>query len=140
MINLNGIIYTNLNELEIAIASFDENTKTVIRNEFNHIQNSTELTQSEKDSIKYSKRAEAKNKIIVEMATENMDRVRAGIWSVPQLIELTQDVQLKEILLDLNSLSFEIAYGKIDSISNPIITTEIKNGWKNKLVAHFYNN
>lgn len=141
MINLNGLIFTNINDLETYMTeqSFSDLVKQNLRNEFNNVSNYTEPSQAEKDDIKYSKRAEARNKIIVEMATENMERIRNGTWTVSQLIELTQDVQLKEILLDLNSLSYEIAYGKIDGISNPIVTTEIKNAWKAKLYAHFYN-
>jgi len=141
MINLNGLIFTDINDLEtyMTTQSFSDLVKQNLRNEFNNVSNYVAPTQAEIDALKYSKRAEARNKIIVEMATENMERIRAGTWTVPQLIELTQDVQLKEILLDLNSLSFEIAYGKIDSISNPLITSDIKTNWKNKLAQHFYN-
>ena len=105
---------------------------------FNGVPNTYTPTQSELDKIKYSKRASVIPEIMSQMATENMDRVRAGTWTVSQLIGLTQDAQLKEILTDLYSLSFEIAYGKIDGIANSIVTTEIKNGWKAKLAANFY--
>lgn len=95
--------------------------------------------QKEKDYNKYIKRAEAKNKILAEMASENMERVRNGVWSVPQLVGLTQDVELKLVLDDVNTLSFELAQSKLLSCTNPLLTTEIKMGWIAKLQANLYN-
>lgn len=95
-------------------------------------------TQAEKDMIRFAKRAAAKDLIIAEMATENMARLRSGTWTVPQLISLTTDAQLKDILGDITALSFEIAASKIPYLTNPILTTEIKTGWAQKLASHFY--
>lgn len=139
MINLNGVLISTIEELELNILNLDENTKTCLRNDFNSTPNSTALTQEQKDKIKYLKRASVRDQIIAEMATENMTRVRAGIWSVSDLIALTQDSTLKEILSDMQSLSYELAYGKIDLITNSLITTDIKNAWKMKLYLNFYN-
>jgi len=139
MINLNGVMILTIDDLEAAIINFDENTKTCLRNDFNDVPNSTVLTQEQKDKIKYLKRASVRDQIIAEMATENMTRVRAGVWSVNDLIGLTQDNMLKEILGDMQSLSYELAYGKIDLITNSLITTDIKNAWKMKLYLNFYN-
>lgn len=97
------------------------------------------LTQYEKDFIKYQKRAAIKDIIISEMAAENMQRVRAGVWTVSQLIELTQDVELKHVLDDVNTLSFELAQAKINALTNPLITAEIKTNWIVKLQNYLYN-
>jgi len=94
--------------------------------------------QRETDYIRFKKRAMAKDGMIAEMAAGNMERVRSGVWTTSQLISLTQDEQLKQILSDIGSLSFEIAYAKIGSLTNPLITTEIKNSWKKLLSDNFY--
>jgi hypothetical protein len=95
-------------------------------------------TQQELDYDRYFKRAQAKDKILAEMASENMARVRAGIWTVPQLIELTQDTQLKQVLDDVSTLSFELAAQKLMSITSPLMTVDIKMSWIEKLQRHFY--
>lgn len=95
-------------------------------------------TQQELDYDKYLKRASVKDKILAEMASENMSRIRAGAWTVQQLVELTQDAELKLVLDDVNTLSFELAAQKVMTLSNPLITTEIKLGWVSKLQSHFY--
>lgn len=94
--------------------------------------------QKKKDFIRYEKRAAVKDQIMAELAADNMERVRDGIWTVPQLISLTQDAELKNLLDDISTLSFEIAYSKVDTLSNPILTQDIKDAWKAKLASHFY--
>lgn len=94
--------------------------------------------QKIKDFERFKKRAEVKDTILAEMASENMERVRTGVWSPAQLIGLTQDPELKSILDDINTLSYEIAYSKIDGLGNSLLNTDIKNGWKAKLASHFY--
>ena len=96
-------------------------------------------TQFELDVERYAKRAIAKDKIIAEFAAENMARVRSGVWTVPQLISLTQDAGLKALLDNVNTLSFEIASTMVPNLTNPLLTAEIKTGWVAKLQAHFYN-
>jgi hypothetical protein len=95
-------------------------------------------TQYDRDYERYLKRAQAKDKILAEMASENMARVRAGTWTTSQLIELTQDAGLKLVLDDVSTLSFELASQKLITINNPLITDEIKFGWIEKLQRHFY--
>lgn len=95
-------------------------------------------TQKELDFHRYLKRANVKNEIIAQMASENMERVRNGIWTVSDLVNLTEDPELKLILDDINTLSFELAHNRIDTITNPIVTTDIKNQWKQMLVDNFY--
>lgn len=95
-------------------------------------------TQYEKDYERYIKRAQAKNLILAEMAAENMARVRSGTWTVNDLASLTQDTDLKKVLDDLNALSFELAASKLQAVSNPLITDEIKTNWLQKLQNYFY--
>lgn len=97
------------------------------------------LTNSEKDKAKYFKRARVRDQIVVEMTTENMARVRSGEWTVPELTSLTQDAELKLVLDDVNTLSYELAVQKIQTLTNPLMTSAIKAGWTFKLMSHFYN-
>jgi hypothetical protein len=139
MINWNGIIIETREQLEIAISNLSEEDKQSLRNEFDGITPQASKTQAEKDYEKYMKRADVKDRIIAEMATENMARVRAGIWTVPNLVALTQDPELKLVLDDINTLSFELAVSKLMALTNPLITQKIKNEWILKLQSHFYN-
>jgi hypothetical protein len=129
---INGVKINSKEEFIEAIADMDEESKaglTLIFNEDTKI----------KDREKYEKRASVKDQIMVEMATENMERVRAGLWSTPQLIGLTQDAELKLVQDDISSLSFELAVMKLQGLTNPLITADIKLGWIKKLQSHFYN-
>jgi hypothetical protein len=141
MMNLNGTLITTLEQLEIALSnlSMSDYEKDCIRNDFNGVANSNMKTTKEIDYDKYVKRAAAKDKIIAEMASENMERVRAGTWTVPDLIGLTQDATLKDVLDDISTLSFELAQMKLQAATNPLLTTEIKDSWLAKLQAHLYN-
>lgn len=95
------------------------------------------LSQEQLDLNKYKKRSIALSDMLSQMAAENVGRVRSGAWSLEQLMGLTQDPQIKEILTDLFSLSFEIAYSKIDALTNTAITSDIKTQWKTKLAQNF---
>lgn len=139
MIILNETLITTEEALEAAIAELPEATQNSLRASFAGESTWVELTTEEKDRIKYLKRGEVLNKIISEVATENIARVRTGTWTVEQLIALTQDAGVKEVLTDLVGLSFEIAHGKIDALTPVILTTEIKTAFKAKLASHFYN-
>ena len=97
-----------------------------------------EMPQIEKDFTKYMKRAKVKDIIISEMASENMQRVRTGVWTVSELISLTQDAELKQVLDDISTLSYELAVMKIQELTNPLITTDIKTAWSLKLQSYFY--
>lgn len=120
------------NQLQIQelINSYDPNFQLTAEQQKQH--------QREIDYVRFKKRAMAKDGMIAEMAAGNMERLRSGVWTTTQLIELTQDTQLKDVLSDISSLSFEIAYSKISAITNPLITTEIKNSWKKLLSDNFY--
>lgn len=90
------------------------------------------------DVEKYKKRAAAKDGILSWMAATNVERLRLGIWTFAELSSLTLDTSLKLVLDDVNTLSFELALGKIDAITNPLITTDIKNAWKQKLIQNLF--
>lgn len=139
MINWKGIIIKTKEELERAISNLPEADKQSLRNEFDGGFKNLPLTQLEKDYIKYEKRSYIKDKIIAEMATENMSRIRSGVWTVPDLISLTQDQEIKGVLDDVHSLSFELAVNKIRALSNPLITQSIKKAWITKLTSYFFN-
>lgn len=92
----------------------------------------------ESDNRRYLLRSIEKDKIIAEMAAENMARIRAGIWTVPQLIEVTQHPTSLAILNDIQSLSFELAVQKTMSHTHPLMTLEIKTSLAAKLQARFF--
>lgn len=116
-----------------------ETYKSQLSSVFNAWQISNDM-QKQKDYQKYLRRSEAKDKIIAQMATENMERVRSGIWTVQNLIDLTQDAELKRVLDDINTLSFELAQAKLMAVTNPIVTPEIKAAWLATLQANLFNN
>lgn len=97
------------------------------------------VDQKSIDFEKYKKRAQVKDEIMATMASNNMERVRTGVWTVEDLVGLTQDTELKLILDDVNTLSFELAVQKVQAATNPLITESIKNEWVAMLAAHFYN-
>lgn len=138
MMIIDGQEINTLEELETAISSMSEENKIALRGIFNSSE-APAPTQKQLDYNKYLKRASAKDIILAEMASENMERVRNGIWTVTDLISLTQDAELKLVLDDINTLSFELAQSKLNTISNPLLVPEIKNGWINKLQTHLYN-
>jgi ATP-dependent Clp protease ATP-binding subunit ClpA len=92
----------------------------------------------EKDRVTMAERSRVKDELIGKMGAENKQRVRDGTWTVTQLIELTQDAQLKLVLDDINSLSFELAQSKIMAITNPLITMEIKMSWVKSLQDNLF--
>jgi hypothetical protein len=139
MIIYNGIKIKTPEELEEVIKNLSPFEKQSVRDDFHGRPKNTALTQEEKDFIKYQKRAQAKDRILAEMATENMSRIRRGIWTVPDLVALTQDPNLKAVLDDIQTLSFELAVTKLMQNNNPIVTPAIKNQWITKLQSHFYN-
>jgi hypothetical protein len=135
---INGQTINTEAELEIAIESMNEESKASLRSLFNGTPPPAP-TLKDLDYTKYTKRAAVKDQILAEMASENMERIRAGIWTVPDLIGLTQDVELKLVLDDINTLSFELAQSKLNAATNPLLTSTIKMGWILKLQSHLYN-
>lgn len=97
------------------------------------------VIQKAKDIARYKKRSEVKEELIVGICADNMGRIRSGIWTVAQLVELTEDPIFKKLQDDINSLSFELAQGKVMSLTIPIITNEIKMEWVSRLQANLFN-
>lgn len=87
---------------------------------------------------RYLKRSQVKDALIADMATTNIERVFSGVWTVSQLRDLTQDPEVKLIIDDVNSLSFELAIEKINSIGNHLITREVKDQWIELIQTHLY--
>jgi hypothetical protein len=133
---IDGVKVTTKEELEAVIKDMLPESQESLRAIFAEW---SKPTPQQRDLIKYRKRAAVKDQIIAEMATENVDRLRRGVWTTPQLIALTQDAELKLVQDDINSLSFELAVMKLNSVSNPLITPDIKLGWIQKVMKHYYN-
>ena len=138
-----SLLWSDLKYTQYEIAADTEpgaylwNGSSVVYDE-NWINPST-LTQHQIDYRKYTNRAKVKDSIIATMASNNMQRVRSGIWSVENLISLTQDSELKLILDDVSTLSYELAIGKIEAATNPLLTAGIKTEWISLLAAHLNN-
>ena len=92
-------------------------------------------TTLELDTDKYLRRAESKNLLMAEMAAMNVARIKNGTWTVAQLTALMQDEQIKALIAHMETLSFELAIGVIQGLTNPLITPEIKSAWTARLVA-----
>lgn len=95
-----------------------------------------ELTQHQKDELRYQRRAADKDSLIAWMAADNIARVRAGTWTVADLQALLVD--LAPVNSMMQTLSFELAAQSIASSSNVLLTDEIKTAWVQKLTEHFY--
>ncbi len=98
----------------------------------------TQPIQFESDKQRYIQRANSKDSMIATLAAGNMSRIRAGTWTVPELVSFMQDAVVIQILTDINTLSFELAFQKVDLISSPLVTDQIKADWKALLAANFY--
>lgn len=95
-----------------------------------------QVSQLEKDQLRYQRRAAAKDGLIAWMAADNMTRVRAGVWTVADLQSLLVD--LAPINAMMQTLSFELAAQAISASSNTLLTPGIKTAWIAKLTEHFY--
>jgi len=96
------------------------------------------LILREKDRVTMRKRAEAKDGIIGDIGSENKERIRNGIWTVADLIGLTETNEFKAIMNDIDGLSFELAQSKVMAWVHPLITTEIKLSIVGKLQENLY--
>lgn len=92
-------------------------------------------TTLELDTDKYLRRAESKNLLMAEMAAMNVSRIKDRTWTVAQLTALMQDEQIKALIAHMETLSFELAIGVVQGLTNPLITPEIKSAWTARLVA-----
>lgn len=97
-----------------------------------------EPSQFARDEARYAKRAAARDGLIAYMAADNMSRVRAGTWSVPDLMSLLDDPAVAAANAYMSTLSFELAAGAIASAATPLLTPEIRADWTARLAEHFY--
>lgn len=116
-----------------------ENAIVVTDEEFSAIYASFEpVLLKEKDRIAMEKRALVKDALVGEIASENKERIRSGLWTTAQLIQFLDSDESKKVMNEISSLSFEIAQGSIMAITNPMITMDIKLTWINRLKEYLY--
>lgn len=96
------------------------------------------LILKEKDRIAMAKRAQVKDALVGQIASENKERIRQGIWSTQDLIAFLDSDESKKVMNEINGLSFEIAQGSIMAITNPMITMDIKLTWINRLKENLF--
>lgn len=96
------------------------------------------LTQFELDQLRYQRRAAVQADLMSWMAADNMSRVRAGTWTVPQLTALMDDPAVKAAQTYMATLSYELAAQALGAATTPLLTAEIKAAWVAQLTAHFY--
>ena len=92
-------------------------------------------TVLELDIEKYKRRADAKPLLMAKMAAMNVGRLKNGTWTTAQLVSLMSDPEIKSLVSHMETLSFELGIGVINSLTNPIITPAIKEVWIAELTA-----
>jgi len=92
----------------------------------------------EKDRIAMAKRAEVKDALIGQIASENKERLRTGVWTYTDLITFLDSEESKKVMNEINGLSFELAQGSVMAITNPIITIDIKLQWVQRLKENLF--
>lgn len=116
-----------------------ENAIVLSDEEFNALYLSFEsLILKEKDRIAMEKRASVKDALIGQIASENKERIRIGVWSTSDLIAFLDSEESKKVMNEINGLSFELAQASVMAITNPIITMEIKLSWINRLKENLF--
>jgi hypothetical protein len=95
-------------------------------------------TQFELDQNRYQKRAVVHAELMSWMASDNMSRVRSGIWTVSQLTSLLSDPAIQAAQTYMSTLSYELAAQSIAAATTPLLTPEIKSAWIAKLQANFF--
>ena len=116
-----------------------ENAIVVTDEEYQIIYSSYEpAILKEKDRIAMEKRAQIKEALIGELASENKERLRTGVWSYTDLVTFLNSEESKKVMNEINGLSFELAQGSIMAIVNPIITMDIKLQWVQRLKDNLF--
>lgn len=92
-------------------------------------------TVLELDIEKYKRRADAKPLLMAKMAAMNVGRLKNGTWTTAQLMSLMSDAATKSLIDHMETLSFELAIGVVNSHPNVLLTPEIKAGWVAELTA-----
>ena len=116
-----------------------ENAIVVTEEEYALIYSTYEpIILKEKDRIAMEKRAQIKEGLIGEIASENKERLRTGVWSYTDLVTFLNSEESKKVMNEINGLSFELAQGSIMAIVNPIITMDIKLQWVQRLKDNLF--
>ncbi len=116
-----------------------ENAIVVTEEEYALIYSTYEpILLKEKDRIAMEKRAQIKDGLIGEIASENKERLRTGVWSYTDLVTFLNSEESKKVMNEINGLSFELAQGSIMGIVNPIITMDIKLQWVQRLKDNLF--
>lgn len=116
-----------------------ENAIVVTEEEYALIYSTYEpIILKEKDRIAMEKRAQIKDGLIGEIASENKERLRTGVWSYTDLVTFLNSEESKKVMNEINGLSFELAQGSIMAIVNPIITMDIKLQWVQRLKDNLF--
>ena len=116
-----------------------ENAIVVTEEEYALIYSTYEpIILKEKDRIAMEKRAQIKDGLIGEIASENKERLRTGVWSYTDLVTFLNSEESKKVMNEINGLSFELAQGSIMGIVNPIITMDIKLQWVQRLKDNLF--
>lgn len=116
-----------------------ENAIVVTEEEYALIYSTYEpIILKEKDRIAMEKRAQIKDALIGEIASENKERLRTGIWTYNDLVTFLNSEESKKVMNEINGLSFELAQGSIMTIVNPIITMDIKLQWVQRLKDNLF--
>jgi hypothetical protein len=97
-----------------------------------------ELTPDQIRKERFTQRSQAKDGLIIWMADTNVARIESGEWTSADLVGLTQDAEMKSLLEDIQTLSFELALRKIPALTNPLMTEAIKAQWVGKLTESLY--
>lgn len=95
-------------------------------------------TTLELDIEKYLRRANAKPLLMAEMAAMNIGRLKDRTWTTQQLVGLMADPDIVKLIAHMETLSFELAIGVINGITNELVTPAIKATWISRLQAHLY--
>lgn len=90
------------------------------------------------DQNRYRRRADVQAELMSWMAADNMSRVRAGVWTVPQLTSLLSDPAVQAAQTYMSTLSYELAAQSIAAATTPLLSPEIKAAWIARLQANFF--
>ena len=87
------------------------------------------------DTEKYLRRANIKPLLMAKMAAMNVGRLKSGTWTMAQLVSLMSEDATKSLIDHMETLSFDLAIGVVNSHPNVLLTPAIKSTWVAELSA-----
>lgn len=96
------------------------------------------VDQYDKDKLRLKKRGLAVADLLAGMGADNLERVRSGVWTVQDLIDLNNHPVAKSVVSLVQMQSFELAVQVLVAADHPLLTPEIKAKWIADLEQHFY--